>query len=495
MKKLFSFSVFFSLLFLFYSLASAEVPQMINYQGKLTTSAGAPVNDTLPMVFSIYSDTGGTNLLWTETQSAVVVEKGVFNVLLGSVDSIPYSVFDGSIRYLGVKVGGEEITPRKAMVSVAYAFHALTADSALNVAEAGLVSVDGVSNPGGNVDLIQQNAITIIPDDGADTITIGETHSARTDNPHLTTAAQTGALVSVDGVSNAGGNVDFVVGSNMTITPDDGANTITFSASGADNDWTFRVTDTADTTLITGGAWGIARYGNTLYGNADSTHVNLGVASTTGSYGLENYKYCTVSGGVNNRATHQWTTVGGGEGNQATGKYGTVAGGQGNVASGGYHATVGGGVGNTAGWAATVGGGGYNAANGLSSTVGGGLYDTANGEYATVPGGYKNTAGGDYSFAVGREVKVTSTATYTFAFGNNFTTSASHAVIFHDTETPIKVGIGTTNPQRALHISDVMRLEPRASAPASPSEGDIYVNSTDHHIYCYLNGVWKQLDN
>jgi len=56
------------------------------------------------------------------------------------------------------------------------------------------------------------------------------------------------------------------------------------------------------------------------------------------------------------------------------------------------------------------------------------------------------------------------------------------------------VGIGTTNPQRNLHISDVMRLEPRTGAPPSPSEGDLYVNSTDHHIYCYLNGIWKQLD-
>jgi hypothetical protein len=79
------------------------------------------------MVFSIYSDTGGTSLLWTETQPAVVVEKGVFNVLLGSASKsyIPYSVFDGSIRYLGVKVGGDpEITPRKPMVSVAYAYRA-----------------------------------------------------------------------------------------------------------------------------------------------------------------------------------------------------------------------------------------------------------------------------------------------------------------------------------------------------------------------------------
>ncbi|MGB2980435.1 MAG: tail fiber domain-containing protein, partial [Candidatus Zixiibacteriota bacterium] len=46
------------------------------------------------------------------------------------------------------------------------------------------------------------------------------------------TATQTGTPVSVDGVSNAGGDIDFIAGSNMTITPDDGANTVTFSATG-----------------------------------------------------------------------------------------------------------------------------------------------------------------------------------------------------------------------------------------------------------------------
>ncbi|MEW6744628.1 MAG: hypothetical protein AB1486_17875 [Planctomycetota bacterium] len=56
------------------------------------------------------------------------------------------------------------------------------------------------------------------------------------------------------------------------------------------------------------------------------------------------------------------------------------------------------------------------------------------------------------------------------------------------------VGIGLTDPQRRLHINDVIRLEPRSSAPSSPGEGDLYVDSSDHHIYCYLNGTWKQLD-
>jgi hypothetical protein len=380
------------------------------------------------------------------------------------------------------------------------------------------------------------------------------------------------------------------------------------------------------------------------------------MACTTGTSG-QDIRYCTVGGGEDNAASGLYATVGGGEYNTASGYYATVGGGWHNAAvanatvgggyrntASGFHATVGGGWINTAsGATATVGGGANNTASGgdNGATVGGGGSNTASGYAATVPGGYADTAAGDYSFAGGYNVKITEDADYTFAFGNNFTTSTPHAVIFHDTDTPIKVGIGTTtpdskldvegsstealltitntstssgsdeprlidgafnwgssgdsyrfyvgtlgswgalrmqrtdpgdsceialmsygaginyiksragagfsdgaaihvnggdndaipyiyfsvdetyigepgsnprdgignlyvkgnlgigttSPQRALHISDVMRLEPRDSAPDNPAEGDIYVNSADHHIYCYLNGVWKQLDN
>lgn len=57
-----------------------------------------------------------------------------------------------------------------------------------------IVSLDGVSNPGGNIDLVAQNAITLASDNTNKRITLGESHSARTDNPHATTAAQVGAL-------------------------------------------------------------------------------------------------------------------------------------------------------------------------------------------------------------------------------------------------------------------------------------------------------------
>lgn len=96
-----------------------------------------------------------------------------------------------------------------------------------------LKSIEGVENPGGNIELVRQDAIIINADNNAKTITIGESHSAKTDNPHNVTALQTGALVSVNGVRNLGGNIDVVAGVNITITPDDTNNLITIASTAA----------------------------------------------------------------------------------------------------------------------------------------------------------------------------------------------------------------------------------------------------------------------
>lgn len=111
-------------------------------------------------------------------------------------------------------------------------------------------SLDGVTNPGGDIDLVATGGIVITPDNGANTITFDTTalaldsdvttvsgnlatHVADTANPHSVTATQTGALVSVEGVSNAGGGIDLTVtGTGLTITGDNGANTIDFDVSG-----------------------------------------------------------------------------------------------------------------------------------------------------------------------------------------------------------------------------------------------------------------------
>ncbi len=55
------------------------------------------------------------------------------------------------------------------------------------------------------------------------------------------------------------------------------------------------------------------------------------------------------------------------------------------------------------------------------------------------------------------------------------------------------VGIGTASPLRKLHINDVMRLEPRSSAPSGASVGDLYVDSDTKEICFYDGASWTGL--
>jgi hypothetical protein len=60
-----------------------------------------------------------------------------------------------------------------------------------------------------------------------------------------------------------------------------------------------------------------------------------------------------------------------------------------------------------------------------------------------------------------------------------------------DTSAPLIYGDFSEN---KLTINDVLKINPRNTAPNNPSEGELYVNSVNHHIYCYLYGSWHQLD-
>jgi len=52
------------------------------------------------------------------------------------------------------------------------------------------------------------------------------------------------------------------------------------------------------------------------------------------------------------------------------------------------------------------------------------------------------------------------------------------------------VGIGTDSPARILHVSQAMRLEP-GSAPAKPSEGDMYMDGGTHKLMVYDGTFWR----
>jgi hypothetical protein len=116
------------MLLLLVSLASA-VPGTINYQGLLEED-GVPVDGSRDVTFRIYDAGQGGSILWEEQQTVALVD-GLFSVVLGSTDPIGPSVFDGGRRWLSVTVGdGSEILPRAELVSVGYAFHTASSDTA-----------------------------------------------------------------------------------------------------------------------------------------------------------------------------------------------------------------------------------------------------------------------------------------------------------------------------------------------------------------------------
>ena len=117
------------------AIVIAEVPQLINYQGRLTNSDGSPVVDNnYQIAFAIYDQPTGGTVLWSSSPQAVAVENGLFTYQLGSATPLPDTLFGSdTLRWLGIEVEGEQIIPRTKLTSVAYAYHALRADTAAYV--------------------------------------------------------------------------------------------------------------------------------------------------------------------------------------------------------------------------------------------------------------------------------------------------------------------------------------------------------------------------
>ena len=113
-----------------------ELPYLINYQGRLTDSAGEPVADgTYQLTFSLWRDavsTSPTDRVWISPGQSVQVTDGLFSYKLGLVESLPPWTFtNDSALWLGIQIeGNSEITPRTRLTSSPYAFKAWQASSA-----------------------------------------------------------------------------------------------------------------------------------------------------------------------------------------------------------------------------------------------------------------------------------------------------------------------------------------------------------------------------
>ena len=93
----------------------------MSYQGRLTDSGGNPVNGTRNFVFRLFTATTGGSPIWTETQSGVPVNNGLFEVTLGQMTPLDEANFHQPL-YLEVEVQGQTLTARQKLQGSPYAF-------------------------------------------------------------------------------------------------------------------------------------------------------------------------------------------------------------------------------------------------------------------------------------------------------------------------------------------------------------------------------------
>ncbi|HUT56127.1 MAG TPA: putative metal-binding motif-containing protein [bacterium] len=116
-----------------------SVPQLINYQGRLTDAAGHPLNGvTVDLTFTFYGTDSEATAYLSVLQEDVMVANGIYHVLIGSgtvtpeMESSLADVFQKHQEvWMGVRVDADaEMTPRSRITSVPYAlFSAFSAST------------------------------------------------------------------------------------------------------------------------------------------------------------------------------------------------------------------------------------------------------------------------------------------------------------------------------------------------------------------------------
>ncbi|MBU0677791.1 MAG: hypothetical protein KJ626_06710 [Verrucomicrobia bacterium] len=153
--------------------AHAQVPELINYQGRLV-DGGALVNGNTQIVFRIYNQSSGGSPLWQETQTVAAVD-GLFSAHIGASNDTAGTLSDvltNASCFLEIKVGTTVMGPREQVLAVPYS---LQADGVPPGAISSAMLADGAVT----VDKIATGAVTGDKIGDVDNLAISGTLSAR----------------------------------------------------------------------------------------------------------------------------------------------------------------------------------------------------------------------------------------------------------------------------------------------------------------------------
>ncbi len=131
MKKLF---VLCLLIFATFSLAQADIPKTIHFQGRLTDLSGNPIpdNPSYGLTFELWNAETGGQMVWPTTAYNVAVKNGYYSLELGPFNDA--TIFNQPL-WLAVtsNTDGTPLSPRIKLDSSAYALN--VADGAISTAK------------------------------------------------------------------------------------------------------------------------------------------------------------------------------------------------------------------------------------------------------------------------------------------------------------------------------------------------------------------------
>ena len=102
---------------------AAQVPSLINYQGRLTDGSGSPVSGNRTMAVRLYDAATGGNMTYEETIGTVGVANGTYSFQFGASGNGIVSVLSGQ-DFLALTVNGTEESTRTRLLAVPYALKA-----------------------------------------------------------------------------------------------------------------------------------------------------------------------------------------------------------------------------------------------------------------------------------------------------------------------------------------------------------------------------------
>ncbi len=131
----------------------AQIPRVLSYQGILTDSEGRILPDgEYTLTVRLYDRVDATEPIFVEEHRTVAV-RGVVNVLIGTVEPLPWKLSFDRVYYVGLSVNGsDELQPRTMLTAVPYALRAesaATADVARTLAPEALKGANIQATPTG----------------------------------------------------------------------------------------------------------------------------------------------------------------------------------------------------------------------------------------------------------------------------------------------------------------------------------------------------------